>query len=46
MPLAGTAGSVDAPGALFSRPPPDGELAEARATLEAIVRRVRAQKLS
>lgn len=46
MPLAGTAGSVAAPGALFDRPPSDDELAAARGALDAIVARVRAQKLS
>lgn len=46
MPVVGTVGGVDAPGALYERPPTEHELEEARAALDAIVRRVRAQKPS
>jgi hypothetical protein len=46
LPMAGTAGSVDAPGVLFERPPTEAELTQARVALEAIIRRVRSQKPS
>jgi hypothetical protein len=46
MPISGTVGSVETPGVLFERPPTDAELAQARAALDAIIRRVRSQKPS
>jgi hypothetical protein len=46
MPISGTVGPVEAPGVLFERPPSEAELAQARAALDAIIRRVRSQKAS
>jgi hypothetical protein len=46
MPISGTVGSVETPGGLFERPPTEAELAQARAALDAIIRRVRLQKPS
>jgi hypothetical protein len=46
MPVTGTAGTIEAPGALFERPPTDAQLMQARAALDAIIRRVRSQRPS
>ncbi len=46
MPISGTVGSVEAPGVLFERPPSEAELAQARAALDVIIRRVRSQRPS